>query len=120
MDFLIEDNLKFKSKKLRKVTDEFKFVEEFFKTCRCKDLHDVYNLKNMSIYRITDKLNTHQGISNNIMLFHGTIFENVLEIFKSGLLLLLCIKIIFECFFFSFRQLKVAKTLKYLKKKTFY
>ena len=85
MGIITNDKFKYKCKKLRKVTEEFKFVKNFFDTCRCRNLLDVYSQKDMSIYRVDEEPKTRQLNACNLMLFHGTSFKGAKGILKKGL-----------------------------------
>ena len=98
--YITNINFKYNLKKLRKVTDEYKFVKDFFDTCRCKNLLDVYHLKEMSIYRLIEEPKTRLVNANNLMLFHGTSFEGATGILKEGLFLFLPVEIVLCLFIF--------------------
>ena len=98
MDEINNISSKYHCIRIRKVTEEFKFVKDFLNKCRCKNLLDAYTLKDMSIYKVVEDQKTHHDNANNLMLFHGTSFEGVKGIIKDGLYLLLSIKIILRVF----------------------
>ena len=92
---LLESNLKMNTaneiwkydfKVLQKTTDEFKFVKQFLETCRCKNFVEMYSLKEIDIYRVTENFPRKrvQTKRNNLMLFHGTSYEGVNGILKTG------------------------------------
>ena len=71
---------------LEPTSDEFKFVEHFFKTSTIKFLIDHATLNNFQIWRVIEQ-NTKAKFdekSNNLMLFHGTSQKSVAGILENG------------------------------------
>lgn len=67
-------------------TDESNIITTFLEDVKCDGAQDIFNVNSMHIHKMKDMTSVGEcdKKSNNLMLMHGTSYENALEILNSG------------------------------------